>query len=1139
MKTNGNTHLTGRRNFGFSRLRSFLWLLIITLAAAGGLQASHYRGGTASYTINSSGLVTVKTYTGWGSFQSEPVFTVTTATGGGGTNLGNMTRASGNLSYASGTEFGGASYTVREDIYTFNLNGRAAGSYYARWSSSAWVGGINNVPESTWVLELKIAYTPGQASAGPTMAPFTIDLIGRGYPYTQNLNSIDPDGTPVTYQNLVGYTAPDYAPTTLIPGISVSASGTVGIPGANTATMALGRWSYKIRVTDGSGGTAIRDVLVVAADPTVANVNQPPVLAAIGPKAVGVGSNLTFNVSGTDPDAAQNITVRSSLLPSGASFPPVTGSASGTSSTFSWTPTAGQEGSYIINFEVYDSANVTLIDSEEVTITVTGSNNPPVLAAVGSKTVANGGTLSFNLSATDPDGNSITYQMFNGPPGATLTSGGAFSWTPTVGQNNTTFTGVTLRATDNGVPNLFDDEAITITVGAGNNQPVTSAPLTHTVSPGQLVTFTVNGTDVDSSQTLMLSANAGIPSGASFSTVNGSAGTGVSSVFSWTPTLAQAGVTTVKFLTQDNGTPILNHEITVTITVNAASSEIGVSGNGVDIASGDTTPSPADHTRFGNTPFSSGTISRTFTIANTGDGALSLTGTPAVTIGGTNAADFTVTTQPAASVAPSTSTTFVVTFDPGSSGLKTATVSIANNDSDENPYTFAISGGGSGSELEVFGGTRPGDTILVSDGATATSSEGDDHIDTISVTYATPTTLNVSVRWYPSSSGSYTTQSGVHLKVFHFDGTVWSTLQSHNLTPSQFTVNSHADLNFTFTLPAGAAIGTHHLRAAIIDRADASDMMAGNYACGACGTSGSSGRHFDNADVYFNVVGGGPAEPEIGITGNGNAIADGSTTTSASNSTDFGSTGVVGNSAVRTFTIANTGTGALTLTGTAPNYVTLSGATTEFAVTTQPAATLAAQTGTTTFTITFDPTSVGQKNATVTVFSDDADESPYTFNITGNGAAPAPIPSNLGDVVTAGDAPGADGSSNIGEFGVLRRGGFLAENGYLVFPGFLQGVPAGTDSGIWKTAGANLFLMARTGTTVPDVPGATFATLPEVPWIDELGQVSFMASMTVGAGGVTTANDSGLWSEVGGGGLRLLLREDDNVPGLAGVKIGA
>lgn len=119
--------------------------------------------------------------------------------------------------------------------------------------------------------------------------------------------------------------------------------------------------------------------------------------------------------------------------------------------------------------------------------------------------------------------------------------------------------------------------------------------------------------------------------------------------------------------------------------------EIHVVGNSTPIADGATSPSPADHTDFGSVLASSGTVVRVFTISNTGTGDLTV-GT--VTVGGTHAADFTVTTPPAATVAPNASTTFSVTFDPSALALRSATLSIANDDADENPYDFSIQGMG-------------------------------------------------------------------------------------------------------------------------------------------------------------------------------------------------------------------------------------------------------------------------------------------------------------------------------------------------------------------------------------------------------------------------------------------------------------
>ncbi|HCN79432.1 MAG TPA: hypothetical protein DIT13_19895, partial [Verrucomicrobiales bacterium] len=133
--------------------------------------------------------------------------------------------------------------------------------------------------------------------------------------------------------------------------------------------------------------------------------------------------------------------------------------------------------------------------------------------------------------------------------------------------------------------------------------------------------------------------------------------------------------------------------------------EIAVSGNSVNIADGDTTPDAADHTDFGTLAVAGGSVARTFTITNSGTAVLNLTGTAPdyVTLSGAGATHFSVTTQPAsATVAASGGTqTFVITYDPSASGAHTATVSIANDDGDKNPFNFDISGTGNSAPTDI------------------------------------------------------------------------------------------------------------------------------------------------------------------------------------------------------------------------------------------------------------------------------------------------------------------------------------------------------------------------------------------------------------------------------------------------------
>jgi len=121
--------------------------------------------------------------------------------------------------------------------------------------------------------------------------------------------------------------------------------------------------------------------------------------------------------------------------------------------------------------------------------------------------------------------------------------------------------------------------------------------------------------------------------------------------------------------------------------------EMDVQGNGVSIANNDALPDTADHTDFGGALANGDTVTRTFTIENSGVDVLAIT--LPLSVGGTHASDFTVTGQPDSTVSASGgTTTFTVEFAPGAVGVRSAEISIGNDDSDENPYTFAIQGTG-------------------------------------------------------------------------------------------------------------------------------------------------------------------------------------------------------------------------------------------------------------------------------------------------------------------------------------------------------------------------------------------------------------------------------------------------------------
>ena len=120
-------------------------------------------------------------------------------------------------------------------------------------------------------------------------------------------------------------------------------------------------------------------------------------------------------------------------------------------------------------------------------------NSAPSLAAIDNKTIQEGSLLTFMATATDSDlpAQTLTFSLEVGAPaGATITSAGVFSWTPTTAQGPTTNL-ITVKVTDNGTPVLTATRSFTVVVNRENtSQPPANPDPQHLVwiKPG---TFTM------------------------------------------------------------------------------------------------------------------------------------------------------------------------------------------------------------------------------------------------------------------------------------------------------------------------------------------------------------------------------------------------------------------------------------------------------------------------------------------------------------------------------------------------------------------------------------------------------------------------------------------------------------------------
>ena len=277
-------------------------------------------------------------------------------------------------------------------------------------------------------------------------------------------------------------------------------------------------------------------------------------MAPIANRTINFGTTLT--ITNTATSAATPLTF--SLGPGAAAGASITSDTG----VFTWTPTAAQLGSNAFTIVVTDSGSPPLSTTQSLSVTVAGSNSPPVLAAVPNQTNAVGMTLTITNTATDPDrpAQTLTFSLGSGAAtNATINAtSGLFAWIPTSTQIGTN--AFSIVVTDNGSPPLSATQTFKVAVVASNTPPVLTAVSNRTIAVGMTLTVTNVATDSNlPAQTLTFSLGSGAAANASLNATTG--------VFSWTPTTAQIGTNTFGIVVTDSGLPPLSATQTFKVTV--------------------------------------------------------------------------------------------------------------------------------------------------------------------------------------------------------------------------------------------------------------------------------------------------------------------------------------------------------------------------------------------------------------------------------------------------------------------------------------------------------------------------------------------------------------------------------------------
>ncbi|WMJ89951.1 X2-like carbohydrate binding domain-containing protein [Anaerocolumna sp. MB42-C2] len=509
--------------------------------------------------------------------------------------------------------------------------------------------------------------------------------------------------------------------------------------------------------------------------------------------------------------------------------------------------------------------------------------------------------------------------------------------------------------------------------------------------------------------------------------------------------------------------------------------DILVSGNGVNIANGDTTPDTADYTDLGTCKVGE-TLTKTFVVINTGTADLNLSAIMA------DKPEFNFTISSGGTLTAGGTALLTVTFTGSSIGEVNAAVTIGNNTANDNPFIFHIKAnvtsspvtdfkltgrttttadfswtavtGASGMaiyqsadggiswtkstggylntaativsvwnltpsedykfKLVVTGGNNAGDSNII-DVATCTP------IQNLAVSERTPD--SVTFTWSPAVGA---TGIGVYKQI---DGG-WNCLKIESgeaiTTTTVYGLNANTSYTFKIEVIGGDNAGysdpitvtttmpVSDLR--IKSKTSTTATLEWSQPVGASriyinklidtlwtlvtdipgdATSVTITGLSPNTTYNFKllIIGGeqsGDSEPVtvtttpgpgIEVYGNNISIANGDTTPDESDNTEFGSE-VVNVPLLKTFTVKNTGFEDLILGG----IPQISGANSSDFILFENYSDLFLSPGETgTFSILFSPGAAGERNAAVSVTSNDTNEGPFTFSIKGNGRLPATV----------------------------------------------------------------------------------------------------------------------------------------------------
>ncbi len=203
----------------------------------------------------------------------------------------------------------------------------------------------------------------------------------------------------------------------------------------------------------------------------MANVaNRPPTISGTPPTSVIHGTAYSFQPTASDPDG-NPLTFSITNPPSWTTFSATTGRLQGT-------PGASNVGTYSnIVIRVSDGQATAQLPAFAIAVS-NPANRPPVISGTPPTSVMQGTAYSFQPTASDPDGNPLTYSITNAPSWATFSATtGQLQGTPGAG-NVGTYSNIVISVSDGTATASLATFAVTVVAVAGGSATLSWTPPT-------------------------------------------------------------------------------------------------------------------------------------------------------------------------------------------------------------------------------------------------------------------------------------------------------------------------------------------------------------------------------------------------------------------------------------------------------------------------------------------------------------------------------------------------------------------------------------------------------------------------------------------------------------------------------------